>query len=160
MVKWLMRAVRSQAKLQWTDMKAVKPEVRLTNGTFYLNSEAGLIRYTPRTTKDLTQFRDTYVNRFVAVTADYNRKALFHLYAEIRTQVKKASYRGNVRTRLRAATGLMLMLVPSCATADYGERISRLEERISRLEERVTTIEVRNALPGATPNDCIPIDYD
>jgi len=162
MLSWLKRAALNQ----WTDMKAVKPEVRLVDGTFYLNSEAGLIRYRPRTTKDLTAFRDKYVNRFMLLTENYNRRGLFSLYSQIRGDVKRASYRANVRTRLRLATGVMLMLLvvmTGCANDGLADRVQQLELQVMQLESDLdATVEhsVAQALKDSTPNDQIAPDCD
>lgn len=100
--------LKTQARHQATDMKGVRPELRLVNGAYYLNSAAGQLTYRPPTVKDLTRFRDKHVNAFemlaqMAKAGADVRDELFVLYRDIRTTCKKARWSANAHTRLKAA---------------------------------------------------------
>lgn len=67
---------------------------------FYINSIAGLIKYKPKDLKDLTRFRNTWINKFDLIAKDPSEKKLFKLYDEI-LGAEKVSYKANLRTRLK-----------------------------------------------------------
>ena len=87
-------------KRQWIDYSNVKPMHRCDNPYIYLVSEAGMIRYKYKSLKDLTKFRDKYLNKFEALICEPETKRIFSLFRMIRSEFR-VSYRANIRTRLK-----------------------------------------------------------
>jgi len=101
-MSWLEQWIKEQV----VDNSGVIPESRWNQreGAFYLNSPAGLIRFKPKTDRDLSKFRDRYINRFEVLKGLEGSKMIegyFLLYDEIRA-CERVKYRANVRTRLKA----------------------------------------------------------
>ncbi len=71
--------------------------------SLYINSEAGNIRFKPKTHFDLSRFRDRYINKVEILKSkqslgeDY-KSALFALYDEI-IKNEKVRYRGTLNIR-------------------------------------------------------------
>ena len=78
-------------------------EYRWDGKYFYLNSEAGHIKYRPKDLKDQTQFRDKYINELSRISAlrllnRYYQTDLYRLYDRILSE-KKVSYTANFLAR-------------------------------------------------------------
>lgn len=93
---------------QMTSMRAVRIEFNWSqrDRAFYINSQAGLIKFKPKTTVELTNFRDEHINRVDNLRRDELEgsdvtRRLFRLYKEIRKK-EKVSYKANLHTRLKA----------------------------------------------------------
>jgi hypothetical protein len=107
MLKMIKEWVKTKAHEQWVDTNTVRPRLDSSNGKIFLNSCAGLIEFRPKSVKELSQFRDNWVNKFNIIMEAHNRgvdmsEKFYKLYAEIlRSDVKGIRYKGNLRTRLR-----------------------------------------------------------
>jgi len=57
--------VKAQILNQWADPSSIKPKQSWSfkDQCFYFNSEIGLIKYHPKSIRDMISFRDNYVNR-------------------------------------------------------------------------------------------------
>ena len=96
MMQWLENYI----KYQTTEIVSVKPVANWSDrdGKFYINSIAGLLVYKPKTLRDLTRFRNEWINRFNQCVSE---KELFEFYADIRSK-EKIKYVANLRTRLKS----------------------------------------------------------
>ena len=101
----LKKRFKSWAAGQLASNEQVKPEHRWDekSRSFYLNSEWGLLCYKPKDTKELTDFRNKYINEFdwISKSPDHeSRRLLFYrLYQKVKA-LKRARYRANLRTRV------------------------------------------------------------
>jgi len=88
-----------------SDDSGVAIEYRWSNieGAFYINSEAGLIRYRPKSTKEAMEFRNTYLNEMELLSHLPKVQRLPRLFAAYRALRGRRGvrFRGNIRTRLR-----------------------------------------------------------
>lgn len=108
MIKWMKRQAIDMWDSQWVDHTNVVPRQRWSDvdRSFHLVSPAGHIIYKPKSQKEVTEFRDKYINRFECIEKDaLNEKdrncLFFYLYQEIRRDVKRARYKANIRTRFK-----------------------------------------------------------
>ena len=87
-------------------MKGVVPEHRFSHreNALYLNSCAGMIKFTSRDYVEMDRFRNNYLNRFVRLDPKSTRD-FFHLYKEVFdarwSRKSRIKYVANFRTRLR-----------------------------------------------------------
>lgn len=75
----------------------------LKEKALYINSEAGNIRFKPKTHIELSRFRDSYINRLEDLRARQSegreyKKELFALYDEINRK-EKVRYKGTLNVR-------------------------------------------------------------
>jgi len=92
-------------KNQMLDNRNAKPSYKWDSAKkcFFINSEAGLIKYRPKDNEDLTSFRDKFLNP-VHVLASRKKSGLdisqeiFSLYRRIKKEYW-VSYKANLRTR-------------------------------------------------------------
>jgi len=97
-------------KAQFTDISSVGLDHRWSeqHRAFFLNSEAGVLKFKPKNLYETTRFRNVYLNKFEALLT---RKAngenvtrdLFRLYWDIR-HAERVSYNANLRTRIKMRT--------------------------------------------------------
>jgi len=92
-----------------SDDSDVVLEYRWSNieGAFFINSEAGLIRYRPKSVKEAMEFRNTYLNEMESLSQlpkEQRRQRLFTAYRALRGR-RGVRFRGNIRTRLRHKLG-------------------------------------------------------
>lgn len=102
---WLKQKTFEFCHNQWIDWSNVRPEHRWNSAkrSFFLVSCAGTVTFKAKTERDVIEFRDKYINRFEAIKREpvAEQPRLFHeLYSEIR-ELKRASYKANIRTRLQ-----------------------------------------------------------
>ena len=100
--KWVGTKIHEQ----WVDTHSVRPHMNCTGDRVYLNCCAGLIEYRPKTTQELSRFRDNWVNRFNIIMEAQNRGAdmtasFYKFYVELLSSGLKLKYKGNLRTRIR-----------------------------------------------------------
>ena len=91
------------------DMSGVKPSYRYSakNNTFYLDSCAGMIRFKPRGQLELETFRSNWINKFDRLcSSDAKKSEFLKFYRELLSQVKRATYKANMRTKLRLNSGV------------------------------------------------------
>jgi hypothetical protein len=93
---------------QMVSHKNVEPKFTWshTERKFYLNSEAGIIIYKPKSDLDIAKFRNTYINKFDTLIKEkamgYNVSAdFFALYRRILKEVPRSQYKANIHTRIR-----------------------------------------------------------
>ena len=97
--------VKQKIQYHTASMDSVEPFSRFSSkeNAIYLNSCAGLIRFTSRDQYEIDLFRNVFVNEFHRIES--NKKAYFSLYSRIinRTWSDKArvKYKANLRTMLR-----------------------------------------------------------
>lgn len=105
-----MSWLKSYLKEQMVSNKGVVPEVKFLQpeNIFFMNSPAGLLKYKPKTVKEMTHFRDNYVNLFEHYR-QFSPDKFFDLYAVIRKEVKGVKYTANLHTR---AKGVLCNLNP------------------------------------------------
>ena len=84
---------------QFTDMSGVTPTVTWHKNRFFLNSPAGVIIYRPENDKDISRFRNTWVNQFKM--AEKDKESLFALYRSMKRS-EKVSYKANLNTRWKS----------------------------------------------------------
>ena len=98
--KW----IKSQIAYHKTDMSSVSPEIRFSEkeNAIYLNSCAGLIRFTSRSQHEMEKFRNIFANKFSQAK---NNKDFFKIYScalkEKWSSKTRIKYKANLRTRLR-----------------------------------------------------------
>lgn len=100
--KW----AKDQIKYHTIDMSGVKPEIRCSSTSFYLNSCAGLVEFRSRDRLDMDKFRNGFMNRFqLLINNNSKNREYFSLYREIlRSKWSKharVKYKANLRTRMR-----------------------------------------------------------
>jgi hypothetical protein len=104
--------IENYCKYQTTEITNVIPVARWSEREekFYIDSVAGLLVYKPKSLKDLTRFRNEWINRFEQVCRGWphdntpvsknDERRLFEFYEEIRSK-EKIKYTANLRTRLK-----------------------------------------------------------
>ena len=100
--------MRDQTRYHMTDMSRVKPEFRFSEreNALYLNSCAGVIRFTSRDLDEMAKFRNIFVNRFSQLIDGAAKKTdFFSLYKDIISskwsRKARLKYKANLRTRMR-----------------------------------------------------------
>lgn len=101
MRKSIARFLKSQIDYQLADMKSVEISYKWSpkDKSFFIDSEAGLIKFRPRSVREMADFRDKCINKLLALKG--NRKGLFKLYKDIRKKYR-VRYKANLRTRIRS----------------------------------------------------------
>lgn len=102
--KTIKKWIKDQITYHKTDMSSVIPEHRfsMAENAIYLNSCAGLIKFTSRDVVEMETFRNIFVNRFEGIKENKN---FFRLYSEIMKEKwsskSRLRYRANARTMVR-----------------------------------------------------------
>jgi hypothetical protein len=107
MIGWM----KKKWKEQWVDHSAVKYTHAWSpkDNAFYIDSPLGLIKYKPTDIKDLTRFRNKYINRFDYLVkylsverneSDALEMAIANFYQELRTN-EKVKFTANMHTRFK-----------------------------------------------------------
>jgi len=94
-------------RFQFTSLKSVQIDARWSqiDRCFYIDSCVGQIRYKPKTTNELTAFRDKYINqvdllRNIEMAGRPVTRKLFNLYREIKKN-HRVRYKANIHTRVK-----------------------------------------------------------
>jgi len=102
MLKLIKKHLYQLWKYQWIDNRGVETQHKFVDNVFYLDSEAGLIVYKPKTQIEADKFRNDIVNRIHSIGNDKKKsKKLFRLYKDARKKYR-VSWKANTRTRLRS----------------------------------------------------------
>ena len=109
-MSWLGEYVRDQARYQVMNLSAVKIQHSYREklrkfGTFFIDSRAGLIKYSPKSVEDVGRFRNKWVNRIetlrlLEVEGEDIGEQIFTIYEEM-LSTEKVSYEANINTRLK-----------------------------------------------------------
>lgn len=107
MKKWL-KAFWAKQTVSWYNVRAYHSFDRVNN-TFHLFSSAGYLRYRALSERDISRFRDKYINwfdyviRHDEIPTHKRKREYLGTYRKIRKQENWAciTYRSNVRTWLR-----------------------------------------------------------
>lgn len=109
-------AVKMRVHYELTNMAQVEPVYRFGYGIFNFNSPAGTLTFRPRTDKEMTTFRDRYLNAFDQLSkkpgGDERTREFFLLYGRIRKTFKRAKWRANLHTRAKAVLCTWNPLLP------------------------------------------------
>jgi hypothetical protein len=101
---WIKKQIRQAYKYNTADWSGVEPTHRYVANVFFLDSEAGLLKFKPKTQKEASRFRDDIVNRFSQIAGFDNQertRLFFELYKDARKKYK-VSWKANFRTRCRS----------------------------------------------------------
>lgn len=77
---------------------------------FFINSPAGLIRFKPKSTLTMHLFRSRWLNQFDELIVEWKngkaqKKDFFKFYRQLLKEMNGATYKANIRTRLRLTSG-------------------------------------------------------